>query len=249
MYKLTFWASRHVGMTRVIIALLSLWLLAAAMILAGFAQSKSSLPNVRILLLAGMLAIAASVLCRHLCKLNALRPLKQIRFLVGRTRFIFFGLGCFLFSVAFFSSGMHLRVNNYTALQGSFAPSEKAELKKPQYDQYTDKNAYYNDLKGYYKSLSNKALRKELKDAFKQQKSGDTGGVDVLLIVVTILGALAALYLVAALSCSLSCNGNDGMAVLVAVLGIAGIVAGAVAIFNGAHRRKLKRLETEAEPE
>lgn len=55
----------------------------------------------------------------------------------------------------------------------------------------------------------------------KAQKSGAGKG---LLIFLTIVGALALLYLLAALSCSIACSGADGLAILVFVAGLGLIV-------------------------
>lgn len=80
-----------------------------------------------------------------------------------------------------------------------------------------------------------KILREELKYQFDQLKKAKAAGKksdggNVVIIIVTIIAALALLYGVAALSCSLSCNGNDGAAVLVLVLGIAAVIFGAILV-------------------
>jgi len=100
------------------------------------------------------------------------------------------------------------------------------------------------------KSLTRQEKR-ILKQEFKKQlkvyvKSKITGKKDeaakALLIVLTIIGALGALYLVAALSCSLSCNGSDAAALAVAILGLVGVIWGTVAIIRRISRGPKKKI-------
>jgi hypothetical protein len=63
-----------------------------------------------------------------------------------------------------------------------------------------------------------KTLRKNI----RKQKH-DASGTNVLLIVLTILVALGLLYLLAALSCTIACNGSEALAWIVLLLGAFGI--------------------------
>ena len=99
---------------------------------------------------------------------------------------------------------------------------------------------------GEIKKLS-KAERKLLRSEFKYQvkrytaakragqkdEAGNAG-----LIVLTIVVAMAALVGVGSISCTLSCNGNDGAAIAVAVLGTALIIFLAVLAIKGIKKRK-----------
>ena len=68
--------------------------------------------------------------------------------------------------------------------------------------------------------------------------SGDSGTAEkILLTVLLLLLAFIALYLVAILACSLSCNGQEGLAVLVAVVGVSGIIIGLVFGFSRIWRK------------
>jgi len=66
---------------------------------------------------------------------------------------------------------------------------------------------------------------------------------DTLLIMLTIIGALGLLYLVAALACGLSCNGADAAAVVVIILGVGAVVWGTIAVINKISRKHSKRWE------
>jgi len=88
-------------------------------------------------------------------------------------------------------------------------------------------------LKYRDKSTLTRQEKRILKDEFKKQlklyavakvTGNKDGAGKALLITLTIIGAIGLLYLVAALACSLSCNGSDFAAVVVALLGTAAIV-------------------------
>lgn len=63
-------------------------------------------------------------------------------------------------------------------------------------------------------------------------------GTKVLLSILLVLAALTMAYLIAALSCTISCNGQEGAAVFVAVLGCVGIVFGLIFGFRAIWRGK-----------
>lgn len=85
-------------------------------------------------------------------------------------------------------------------------------------------------------------IRQEYKDASPGQKTA--------LIIVTILVALILLYLVAALSCNISCSGNDAAAVIVLLLGTGLLVFLTVRMIKRINRggpRKPKQATKETE--
>ncbi|HEX4958778.1 MAG TPA: hypothetical protein VFV46_11420 [Lacibacter sp.] len=109
---------------------------------------------------------------------------------------------------------------------------------------------------GEVKKLS-KAERKLLRSEFKFQvkrytaakragqkdEAGKAG-----LIILTIIVALAAILGVGAISCSLSCNGNDGAAVAVAVLGTALIIFLVILAIKGIKKGKPTNSSTKNDP-
>jgi hypothetical protein len=85
-------------------------------------------------------------------------------------------------------------------------------------------------------------IRKEYKDASPGEKTA--------LIIVTILVALLLLYLVAALSCNISCSGNDAAAVIVLLLGTGLLVFFTVRVIKRINRgtpRKPKEVPKKTE--
>ena len=73
------------------------------------------------------------------------------------------------------------------------------------------------------------------------KKDGGNAG----LLILAIVGAVGLFYLVAALSCSLSCNGSDAAAVVVLLLGTAAIVLGLLAVIRAINRKKRKGTGTQ----
>lgn len=82
----------------------------------------------------------------------------------------------------------------------------------------------------FTKQLKHFAVAKMRND---QQKANDSW--KIVLAVIALLGLV---YLLAALSCSLSCNGSDAAAILVGVLGLAGLIWAFVAFVNHIRRPK-----------
>jgi hypothetical protein len=68
-------------------------------------------------------------------------------------------------------------------------------------------------------------LKTQIKQAFQQgNEQKKNRGTKIALVVLASLVSLGLLYLVAALACSLSCNGSEAGAILVLVFGISGVV-------------------------
>lgn len=101
--------------------------------------------------------------------------------------------------------------------------------------------------------------RKAKKRQFKQQlrewkqqlrEEGKRNGVVVsgLLILLTIVGALALAYLVAAIACSIACSGMDFLAVVVFILGIIGVIWLSVITFKAIRHGKRRRAAESTDP-
>ena len=109
-------------------------------------------------------------------------------------------------------------------------------------------------LKYRDKSTLTRAEKRILKAEFKKQLkiwtlakiSGNKGEGDKAgLLILAIIGAVGLFFLVAALSCSLACNGSDAAAIVVLLLGTAAIVLGLIAIIRSINREKRKRIESQ----
>jgi hypothetical protein len=112
-------------------------------------------------------------------------------------------------------------------------------------------------LKYRDKSTLTRQEKRILKTEFKQQvkiytvtklkgHKDDAGKAG--LIILTIVAALGLLYLVAALACSLSCNGSDAAALVVGILGTALIIWGVIAVIRRISRGPKKKDDPFAVP-
>lgn len=105
---------------------------------------------------------------------------------------------------------------------------------------YRDKNS----LTRVEKRILKAEFKKQLKIWTLAKISGnkEEGGKAGLLIL-AIVGAVGLFFLVASLSCSLSCNGSDAAAIVVLLLGTAAIVLGLLAVIRSINRKKRKKIE------
>jgi hypothetical protein len=106
--------------------------------------------------------------------------------------------------------------------------------------QYRDKST----LTRQEKRILKEEFKKQLKVYAVAKITGNKSGASkALWITLTIIAALGLLYLVAALACTLSCNGSDAAAVIVALLGAAAVIWGAVVLIKRISRGPKKKRE------
>jgi uncharacterized membrane protein len=107
--------------------------------------------------------------------------------------------------------------------------------------QYRDKTT----LTRMEKKILKKEFKLQLKNHVKAKLSGNKKAANETgAIILTIIAALGLLYLVAALSCSLSCNGSEGAAIVLAVLGSALIIFGVIMIIRGINKKSREKKES-----
>lgn len=87
------------------------------------------------------------------------------------------------------------------------------------------------------KKILKQEFKKQLKIFTKATLSGNKKDADnSALVVLVIIGAIGLTILLAALVCSISCGGADGLAVAVALLGLTAIIWASVALIRRIHR-------------
>jgi fatty acid desaturase len=108
--------------------------------------------------------------------------------------------------------------------------------------QYRDKST----LTKQEKRILKEEFMKQLKVYAVAKVTGNTSDAGKAgLIILTIVAALGLLYLVAALACTLSCNGSDAAAIIVVILGTAIVVWGTVTLIRRIlHGPKKKKEES-----
>lgn len=110
------------------------------------------------------------------------------------------------------------------------------------------KKSLYDESGKPLKWKERKKLLKEQVKAIKKDKTISDGG-KVGLIILCVLLALILAYGVAALACSLSCAGSDAAAVIVAVLGLGGIVLLTIFLIRSIIRKSKKEKAKEVKEE
>lgn len=95
--------------------------------------------------------------------------------------------------------------------------------------QYRDKST----LTRQEKRILKKEFGKQIIVYAKAKLSGDkaTAG-KVFLVILTIIGAVGLSLLLASLACSVACGGADGLAILIMVVGLTGIIWGMIALIK-----------------
>lgn len=85
-----------------------------------------------------------------------------------------------------------------------------------------------------------KAKLKALKKDFRAKKGKDKSNLEkILLVMLVLLGACALAYGVAALACSISCSGQEALAIILAILGLAGIIWLSVLAIKSIFRKRV----------
>lgn len=106
---------------------------------------------------------------------------------------------------------------------------------------YRDKSSLTKAEKRILKAELKKQIKQyvEAKVSGNQKNAGTTA-----LIILTIIGAIGLGAALMALVCSISCGGSEALAVVVAILGLTGIIFGSVLLIKSINRKKkTKKLE------
>ena len=111
--------------------------------------------------------------------------------------------------------------------------------------QYRDKSS----LTRQEKRILKEEFKKQIKIYAVAKITGNKDGASkAVFIILTIIAAIGLLTLLAALACSLSCNGSDVAAVIVGVLGAAAIIWGTIVLVNRISRGPKKKSGNPTEP-
>lgn len=230
MRKISAWAGKHstVSITLIVFLKIVLGLLA---IYTGIALSKQAVIFPPSALILSSVLLAIIYFCYYAKKHSyARRKLMEFLFIT----IAFTGL------TAFFNRLDHSPQNPAFAIELSGVIAEK---KKPSADQvlaslpYRDKSSLTREEKRVLKKEFGIQLKKYIAAGISGDKEGSKRSG---LIILAIIGALGVTLLLSALVCSLSCNGADGAAILVAVLGLVGIIWGTSALIKHIKRKHPK---------
>ncbi len=110
-------------------------------------------------------------------------------------------------------------------------------VKHPTAQQILNSGKTKETLTRQEKRILKKEFFKQLKIYAAATISGDKAKAgEAWKIVLAVIALVGLLYLLAALACSLSCNGSDAAAVIIGVLGLAGLIWGFIAVLKAIKR-------------
>lgn len=133
----------------------------------------------------------------------------------------------------------------FSVYEGAYAAKtiEPSLYKNPQAKKLLEQ--YQSGEKKTFTAKEKRIIKNEFKYQLGQYaKAKITGnkkaGDEIALIILACIAAAGLFFLLAALACSISCNGSDAAAVVVMVVGTAAIVFGLVMLIRSINRKKRK---------
>ena len=227
MYTLAVWARRNLLYSRCLIvsAKLLAWLL-AALIGMQLNYAKIILPIYCCYAAAGIMLIAS--LCFYHPITNTIAA-KWLHFKRRKVCDLLMPLATAIVLIASVNNADVL--NAYTTANGiSFTKELTAE-------EIISSGRSAESLTKKEKKILKKAFYHQLKQFATAVAKGDNEAMNkawkIALAVIVLVGLV---YLLAALACTLACNGSEAVAILVLVAGVTGVVFGFVAVMKAIHR-------------
>jgi hypothetical protein len=229
MKKISAWAKHNVVPARIVIFCIHISLI----FLAGYLGTHLHKLHATVFYTAGILIIFIFIVYP--------RPAKKIFYgkkfyAVQKTCDFIAAAGIFMLLCFFANHNLRL-----PSLQNSlYAVSLHPKNEKPTAQQileslkYRDKSTLTRQEKRILKKEFKNQLGVYAKATLKHDKAGQSHAVEIIFTIIVAIGLFG---LLSALACTISCNGADGLAVLVMVVGTAGIVWGAVAIINSLSKK------------
>lgn len=219
MKQLSFWASRHVAASRVVIVLIY-FLLNISGYITGLLlwdiqiELKPLFINTVALLVIGLFL---------LYKKNA--PFYKRKLMEGSMGVCTFCIICFYGN----------QINNPKPYTPMVAATQAVNSIKMN-ERITDKEKLLQNNKSSLQQKELKALVKKIRDGEKENPVW----VKILLIVLTLLVAVLLLYVLAFFACSLSCSGAEAAAWILGIIGLTGIITAVVLVIRSILGRKKK---------
>jgi hypothetical protein len=248
MKKISTWAKNYQWPARIII-ILSFGLLNIAAIVTGML-----LDNLAVTLPPAVLTLAIAVYFTsilfypHKHKKTKLTP--ALFYIQQKTCDVILAAATF-FIIVCISNDRFRSLQYFPSLQAATTskPSQPTDSSIKTYKSIAAFSASLKDENG--KSLKWKEKKKLLKEqvrAIKKSK-GTSKGDKVGLIILSVVVAIGLIYLVAALACSLSCNGSDAAALIVGIGGAALVAFLLIITIRAITGKKKKKVVIQDQPE
>ncbi len=231
MRKLSLWAKHHPVLARIIIVASRILLFLIAFFLGKqLPASGIGLSPLWIYFFIGLFFIAGATYPRKRSSFNYLK----------RKLYDFTVAACGFFIM--FSLVAQLDKPFYATVQAT-VPADPSPYKYAAAKNLIEQFQKGEKIKfnGKEKRIIRKEFNYQLLQYGKAKIMGEKADAEqVALIILACIAAVGLLYLVMALACTLSCNGSDAAAVIVAILGLAGIIWGLIAVIRAINRKKTK---------
>ncbi len=243
MRKVTFWFGRHVLLARIIIAFVHIFFTALAMQFAGWLQRLPFyFPTILFAaLISSCLLLSAAT---HVTKKRHKLSVSTVAgYALVRIKYAMVLIATYLFVVGWYYQEVHINLHAIQHLHGSMVTSHSSSgiVAKEVRDAKPR-----GSLKKQNVKISLRELRVALKEArLLQQQSGNNSTAHTWAIIGIVVLAVILAWFVLALSCSLSCSGSGTGAIIVGVLGIAGIIFGTVMWIKHVNRKARQQLESQ----
>jgi hypothetical protein len=209
MKKISVWAKKHKRLSWLIITLINIGVYLCAISVGALLDQTGIHLNVTFLLLI-LLVIMISLLIYPLITNDQKHYTfkKGIEFTVGMA--VFFCI-CFLYN----TNNRFYAMHTYNNLQGSFSVQKK----------YTSKDSINTSTHYFSKKEIRQEKRKFRSMFFKKEQSNEKStGTKILLTLLICLGAIVGIAAVATLGCAISCGGAEALGLIIAILGLAGVI-------------------------
>lgn len=231
MRKLSFWAKHHPVLARITIIVSRILLILIACFLGKqLLASGIELSPLWIYFFIGLFFVAGATYPRKRSSFNYLK----------RKLYDFTVAACGFFIML--SLVTQLDKPFYATVQAT-VPVDQSPYKYSEAKNLLEqfKNGEKTKFSGKEKRIIRKEFNYQLLQYAKAKITGKKADADqALLIILACIAAVGLLFLVMSLACTLSCNGSDAAAIIVAVLGLAGIIWGLIAVIRAINRKKTK---------
>ena len=238
MVHISLWASRHIWPTRFLIFLIYVLLHALGWIAGDLLSSISIELNHAFLYMSIALTIAALLIYpTHNKKISSPKLYR-----LHKAADIMLASATFILIVFTANRWTHTLPGNHangasvvSVLPGNMKSFNESEPKPA-------KEVVSPDHKR--KKTSFREWRKKMKEAFRKIRQAyrkGENGERIVLIIVSIIGAVILILLLAALSCSIACSGLEALAIVLYIAGTTGIIIGLVKIIQGINKKYNKK--------
>jgi membrane protein implicated in regulation of membrane protease activity len=245
--QLSFWAKNHKWSSRFIIVFAFI-IMSFLGIVTGFLFNSLDVIFTPLILLSVILIFILAWLKYPLKKVNANTKEKNRSYILQKSYDLIL-IGSTFIMFVYFGNRQTSPVNYFVLTTSAVNSSSKPKDSTNTYKSINEFKKMMKDENG--KTLKWKERKKLLKKQIKAiEKANDlSASGKVFLIILCVLLAVLLAYGVAALACSLSCSGAEGAAVVVAILGLAGVILLTVFLIRSIIRKSKKDKQKEVKPE